>query len=257
VKGKTMKTKYKTLMTALAALGMAVTATTGFAQATHDSDRRDSDRREYRNYDPDRYQYERSYDRQFDRTTSRASDPHRVIEDWPASSKKAARAMMDKYGPPKEVTATKLTWENNGPWKRTIVHSKPVAHNFPRAHEDVLEQVIDYRVPVGKFSDLAAFDGSIVIDRTRGELTARCDMEEANILALNLADEVVTGKRQVASAREEHARQLRAMIIGQSAPLTEKLIVLSPTSEAADPDQIVEPARDSFKDKFRDFFDRF
>jgi hypothetical protein len=253
-----MKTIRKPLIGALA-LAVTFAAAAGFAQSNHESDRdrRDREYREYNRRSTDRLP-DRSYDQQFDRSTLiRTTDPHRVIRDWPQASKKAARAMMDKYGPPKEVTDSMLCWENNGSWKRTVVHAKPVAHNFPRAHEDVLEQAIDYRVPLGKFNDLAAFDGSIVIDRTRGELIVRCDTEEANILALNLADEVVTGKRAVVAAREEYARQLRASIVGDPAPLTEKLIVVSPTSEAADPDVPVNAERETFKNKFRDFFDRF
>jgi hypothetical protein len=45
------------------------------------------------------------------------------------------------------------------------------------------------------------FDGSILVDRTRGEVAARCDSEAANVLGLNMVHELVTGKRTVEEAR--------------------------------------------------------
>ncbi len=169
----------------------------------------------------------------------------RIIASWPDVSQKAAKAMMEKYGAPQGVTPAMLVWQNNGPWKRTIVYAKPVQHNFPMQHMDVLEQFVDYRVPPGKFDQLAEYDGSVVAARTNGELSARCDKEAANFLAINLADEVVSGKRSVKEARAEYAQQMMAMMGGQSAPLTEKLMVVSPTSETADPDKPAEAMKKS------------
>jgi hypothetical protein len=45
-------------------------------------------------------------------------------------------------------------------------------HHFPAPHIDAVESVIDCRVPVDKFSALAAFDGSVVVERTTGEVSA-------------------------------------------------------------------------------------
>lgn len=168
-----------------------------------------------------------------------------VIASWPEVSQKAAKAMMEKYGAPQGVTPDMLVWHNNGPWKRTIVYSKPVQHDFPMRHMDVMEQFIDYRVPPGKYDELAEFDGSVVAARTNGELSARCDKEAANFLAINLADEVVSGKRSVKEARAEYAQQIMAKMGGKPAPLTEKLMVVSPTSETADPDKPAEAMKKS------------
>ena len=70
-------------------------------------------------------------------------------------------------------------------------------HNFPKPHTDLLEQFVDYRVPVARVSDVTAYDGSVVVERTKGEVSARCDMEEMNYLALNLMHDVATGARVV------------------------------------------------------------
>ena len=42
---------------------------------------------------------------------------------------------------------------------------------------------------------LLKYDGSLVIDRTRGELTVHCDNEQANTLTLNIANDIITGNR--------------------------------------------------------------
>lgn len=125
-----------------------------------------------------------------------------IIERWPDAQKNIARQMLDKYGPPNEATPTKLFWYRNGPWKRTVLTSDVVAHNWPAPHSDFLTQFIDYRVPPSMVSLIAEFDGSILVDRTRGEVAARCDSESANVLGLNMVHEIVTGKRTVADARE-------------------------------------------------------
>ena len=99
-----------------------------------------------------------------------------------------------------------------------------------------MEQVISYRVPPEMFDELAAFDGSVIVERTKGELSARCDQEAANFLALNLAHEIVTGKRGVEDARREYAAQIKAMMEKRPAPLTERLM-FTPQMNAADPDR--------------------
>jgi hypothetical protein len=142
------------------------------------------------------------------------------ITAWPAKSQEAARFMIEKYGPPREQTPTMLVWSATGPWKRTVLYREEVPHDFPKPHTDLLEQFIDYRVPVDRYDDLAAYDGSVIVERTKGEISARCDKEAMNFLALNLANEIVTGTRTVQQARAEYARQAMAFMNGQSAPHT-------------------------------------
>ncbi|MEP6887880.1 MAG: hypothetical protein ABI945_06110 [Nitrospirales bacterium] len=42
-------------------------------------------------------------------------------------------------------------------------------------------------------------------------MAARCDMEEANFLALNLVNDIVTRKKTVAEARVFYAKAMREM----------------------------------------------
>ena len=145
-------------------------------------------------------------------STSTQSDTTGTMPDissWPEASQMAAKMMMDKYGKPNESTEHMLVWYNNGPWKRTIIYNEETKHIFPVDHVDVMEQVIDYQVPANKFSDLAAYDGSVTVRRTDGELSAKCDKEGANFLALNLANDVITGEKSVAQARDFYANAIK------------------------------------------------
>ncbi len=160
-----------------------------------------------------------------------------LIAGWSDIPQKAARTTIEKYGPPNEATPSRLIWFGNGPWKRTIVYRDEVPHNFPKPHTDVLEQFIDCRVPPEKFSELAAYDGSVVPERTKGEISARCDMEEMNFLALNLAHDIVTGVRSVEDARREYAEQATAFMLKREAPYTEGLRFEVPRGGTADKDE--------------------
>lgn len=114
--------------------------------------------------------------------------------------------MIKKYGAPNEATLSRLIWFNNGPWKQTVVYRDPVPHYFPTPHSDFLEQTIDYKVPIHLIDDLPLFDGSVYIDRTKGEISAKCHKEEMNYLTLNLVHDIVTGRRDVNDARLFYAK---------------------------------------------------
>jgi len=163
-----------------------------------------------------------------------------MISNWPMSAQMAAADMMKKYGAPQEATATMLRWNNNGPWKYTVISNYETPHRFPMPHPDVMEQAIDYRVPVAMFDDLAAYDGSVTADRTQGHLAARCDKEGANFLAINLANDVVTRRKTVPAARAYYARAINTfMKAGRMDPYMQRL-QFTPPQRANDPDM---PAR--------------
>lgn len=137
------------------------------------------------------------------------------INNWPDTSKKVAKTMMDKYGQPDEQTASRLIWNNTGPFTHTIVYRDEVQHDFPMPHKDVLEQIVNYDVPAEMFDDLAKYDGSVIAERTKGTLAARCDKEGANFLALNLAHDIIEGKKTVDEAREYYANAIMKMMQGE------------------------------------------
>lgn len=171
------------------------------------------------------------------RGTVEASLVAATVEDWAALPQKATREMIDKYGLPSEATASQLIWFDCRPWKRIIVYRDEVPHNFPQPHSDVLEQVIDYHVPLDKVADLARFDGSIIVERTKGEVSARCDMEAANVLAINLMHDIVTGRLSAGEARQAYADQTALYMLNRSAPYAERLQFDVVQQSMVDPDE--------------------
>lgn len=131
-----------------------------------------------------------------------------ILATWPDEPTEIARTMIDQYGPPDEGAPSELLWRAPGPWKRAELYRDGVPHQFPKEHTDYLAQVIDYHVPPEKADALARFDGSVYVDRTNGELAAKCDSEAANTLAINLAHDIVTDARSVEEAREMYAETM-------------------------------------------------
>ena len=82
------------------------------------------------------------------------------------------------------------------------ISKKESKHSFPVEHTDMMMQSIFHKVPTDQYDDLAKFDGSVTVDRTQGLISARCDMEANNMLALNLVHDIITGKKTVAKARK-------------------------------------------------------
>ena len=160
----------------------------------------------------------------------------RMMTSWPAASKAAAMFMTRKYGPPAAMTPEMAMWGRTGPWKRTVVFGREYAHDFPAHHTDVMQQWIDYKAPAATYDELAQYDGSVVLERTAGEMSARCDKEGANFLALNLAHDLVTGKQTVEGARKMYGEQITAMKAMRPAPYTERL-TFGAMSNTNDPDQ--------------------
>lgn len=161
------------------------------------------------------------------------------IEDWPEESREAAGLVIEQYGEPDEATASELIWNRPGPWKRIVASRAFYRHNFPVPHIDSVESVIDYRVPPDKVSDLARFDGSVVVERTAGEVSARCHDESANFLALNLMHDIVTGEKSVDDARRYYAKEFADYRRRMPTPYMEKLRFRPSDSAAADPDERV------------------
>src|ERR687898_2337846 len=135
-----------------------------------------------------------------------------VIGSWKQTPQDVAKTMIAKYGQPQEVTANRLIWHNNGPWKFSELVNEEIAHEFPMPHKDALYQAINYKIDADKADELLQYDGSVLLERTKGEIGARCDKEDANFLAINLANDVATGRRSVQDARKFYADSMMAFM---------------------------------------------
>jgi hypothetical protein len=126
-----------------------------------------------------------------------------------------------------------------GPWKRIVAQRAHWEHRFPAPHHDLVESFIDYRVPPESFTPLARFDGSVMAERTAGELSARCHDEQANMLALNLAHEIIQGSRTVEEARAYYAKEFLDARRKAPTPYMERLRFDGPPGASPDPDERV------------------
>ena len=126
----------------------------------------------------------------------------KLLKTWPANSRKLATSLIKQYGTPHEATQSMLVWNYNGDWKRTIIHRDGVPHNVPNRHIDILEQTVDAKVRPDSLAEIIQFDGSIYINRTRGEMTAFCESEHANMFLLNLAHDIAIRTKTAKEAQK-------------------------------------------------------
>lgn len=162
-----------------------------------------------------------------------------IITDWPEEPRKSAERLLDYYGEPDEYSESQLIWYNTRDgWKRTILTKDEIPHNFPAEHTDFLEQFIDYDVPVEMYSKLASFDGSVIAERTRGEMSARCGGTSMNFVAINLAHDIISGDKTVVEARKEYTRLYEAFQNGEKPAYTQGFQFELPEGETGDKDVV-------------------
>jgi hypothetical protein len=160
-----------------------------------------------------------------------------IIKSWPEQSRGAAQLVIDKYGEPHEATESLLTRHSVGPWKRMVASKEFFEHDFPAPHVDCVESVLEYRVPTEFFTALAEFDGSVICERTAGEVSARCHDEDANNLALNLMHDIVTGAKDVEAARQYYTKEFADYRRRKPTPYMNELRIQSASDDSRDPDE--------------------
>lgn len=165
----------------------------------------------------------------------------RMIADWPNRPQLAATRMIEKYGAPQEATEARLVWHDKGPWKRIMVVREETPHYFPRLHMDYIYQTINFHVPPEKADEVIALDGSILIDRTKGEVTSRCDREEANIITHNMMHNIVTGRMTVEQAKRAFAMAEKELLMGRKLPVAAALQFTPPQAPPLDPGRVEIP----------------
>jgi hypothetical protein len=159
-----------------------------------------------------------------------------IIASWPDDSKRMAQEIISKYGEPYEATPSMLIWNYNGPWKKTVVYRDTVKHNFPSPHTDGIEQFINHETPMEKACELAAFNGSLTIHCTRGEISSCCQNEGSNFLIINLAHDIIRDKKFFERARNECSESWIKYRRHEPVPNMEKL-QFTPEKNTADPDE--------------------
>jgi hypothetical protein len=161
-----------------------------------------------------------------------------IIATWPEAAREAAQLVIDTYGEPALMTESELTWTPAGDWKRIVAQRAYWDHTFPAPHTDSVESFVDYRVPVELYTDIARFDGSVMLERTTGEASARCHDEQANRLALNLMHDIVSRSKSVEDARAYYAKEFLAGKGEGPTPYMDRLN-FAPMPSPRDPDERV------------------
>lgn len=150
-----------------------------------------------------------------------AQTPETIIRLWPDLSRKTARALIGKYGPPDAYGPNALAWRRNGPWDKTVVYGRSTRYARVDKEREILRQIIAYRVPDDKLEDLRRFDRRLVVDEVATEISFQSARESTNFLALNLADEIVHGRRTVAQARRFFRYTEELTLSGKSSKYTD------------------------------------
>lgn len=159
-------------------------------------------------------------------------------ENWPEETASAAEHIYNIHGEPHEVTDTSLTWHNVGHWKKILVTRDSDAHNFPAPHNDCVECVVLFDVPPEKLEELANFDGSISVNITNGEMSSRCYSEKANNLILNLACDIIRGRKDVEQARSHMANEFLCACSLDETPYMDTLW-FEPQKRSGEPDEAI------------------
>lgn len=146
-----------------------------------------------------------------------------LTEGWPASSTTAANEMVAKYGDPDEKTTNTLIWRNVAPFKEILVHKEVYSHRFPLLHKNSLQHVVNYKAPVEKIDDVWRYNGSVVLDRTKGQMSSYAENEAMNILALNLAHDVLAGRMNSDAARVTYGKETLNFLNGFKTAQTQVL----------------------------------
>ncbi len=139
---------------------------------------------------------------------------------WAAVLAGLAAALIERYGPPDAVTPDLLAWQDRGPWIRVIVWKRA-----PDVPQDDLEQTLAYRVAPEGIPLLARLKGCVRTTDDGAALSARSPEERLNVLALNLADDVLRGRMTPQKACDFYDRTVESAASGRSSRYMERLLL--------------------------------
>lgn len=134
---------------------------------------------------------------------------------WFDSPRVMSQVLMERYGPPSVITPQAAIWYERPPWKRISVHGG--------SPDKYLEHTVGYQARPAAAALLREFGQDIRIDLLNEEMSARSNAEALNILALNVAHEVASGKRSPKEARNFYSATVKLAAAGKSSPYLDYL----------------------------------
>lgn len=142
---------------------------------------------------------------------------------WSPVPRRQALMLIEKYGPPQHLSDDKMEWDGRWPWKRIEVSAQsPLSP---------LTQTVSCHVPKETLGDLERYSHGLMADARKGELSARSDSEELNLLSLNLGMEILTGQRTPEDANRYFYKAIDLHYAGKSVPYMEKLLFDVPPTQ--------------------------
>ena len=94
------------------------------------------------------------------------------------------------FGDPDEFTNEQTVWHNIDGFKRVVCRDEYILHCCPAPHYDFVYSYIDLEIDEDLSDELAKCSGSILIDRPKNEVGARCGSLTANAVTLNFCLDV-------------------------------------------------------------------
>ncbi len=158
-----------------------------------------------------------------------------VVSDWYVFPQLAALKLIEEYGPPDSIEPGRMAWYKRSPWQKIVVwnsrdYYRPVSDDI-----DCVEQTIPYAVPADKRAALESFSPRLRVSGDGSEISVRGSEEPLNLLALNLAHEIVRGLRTPEEARRFYERTWDLSRAGKSSAYMQELFFLSLPARATSP----------------------
>jgi hypothetical protein len=146
-----------------------------------------------------------------------------TVDHWSNYSRVTADFLIERYGPPDRVSASRLVWDGAGPWRTVAVWDEP-GYLDRAGGPSNMEQTVGMRVADDKRLALGVFGDVLKVSKDGDELTARCGSEPLDFLAINLAHEVIAGSMSPENAALAFVRTAELSQSGKSSPLMQGFV---------------------------------
>ena len=118
----------------------------------------------------------------------------------------AVRRLTRSYGPPDNKNNKEAVWNGVGGVDKIIIKDESIKHSFPKPHRDYLYSIKKIKVNPNHQDDYARVTGSIIIDKLKGTVEARCQDEDKNASTLLFVEDGEAGRVQITKA--EYSRYI-------------------------------------------------
>jgi hypothetical protein len=170
-----------------------------------------------------------------------------IMKEWSVGPRQAAQQIRSKYGEPSEGSMHMLAWENKDPWRRIEVRNEEVEHKFPKKHTECTLFTLEHSFPSEKTKDLVELNGSMLFDKTKGQVIIRAKDEQTAITELNIANNLAQGVLSLEDAKQLAAQEIQKVEQALPSQYSQKLAFRP--KKSADPGEPVTSMPSDLKDE--------